>query len=828
MIAVYIKYQIVLFFYIALAAVVTNSDASEHEDVERMFYHARKNYEAGLYDLAADELKEFMIVARDKRLVEQSKLMLAESLYHLGDVEQAASMLAGILADQGEEAVHPQTLYWLGECRLKQGEPEIAAGLFSQVVEVSGELAPMALEGLGRSYFAQKEYDQAIEVFDRITHDFPDTPNVWRASLLKSRCLLKQEKFSDVKKLLLRLLDQDQDNPQRSQALYLLGEADLFLGDFSESLAYYQMSLADTEPQLWHPEAKYSLGWCNLKMENYDKAIEAFDAVLREYSSNPGVSETLRKSKLSLGKALFLQGDYERAQQTMQDYIKSYEEPGLRSEAWFLLGEIYSADGKYEKAINALDRGLALEPGDEMVQQLIFRKGEVYYSMAQYQAAIDQFHKAAAMENATPGLGLKADVRVGDAYIKQGAYKQGAAAYNRIIENYPDYATIDSIIYRMGWCYYKMWADEKAIETFSNLTEKHPHSNLADDALYRIGGVYYRRGDYDKAMEIYRRTEKEYPSTDLVDKLRYQLAKSNYNLGFFELALGLFEDLNRDYPESELRERAAYEIGWCYYQLGRIEDAMKHFRSLITENPDSGFAPEIIFWMAEIHYGGKEYTEARELFLDVADSYPEHRLADGALYWAGRTSLELDQPDTAMVSFVKLRMEYPQSDFDIDAGLQIGKILYNKKEYPAAENIFQKLNSDNPGNYLSREIELNRAGCKLETGSITGALKIFTALSDDAKIGIKARALIGKARCYNRQKQPKKAIQELMRVAWDFPDEQEIVDQALMKAAAIYESEGEFSLAVKLYSMVVDRDLPSKARARKRIRALKKRSIFGF
>ena len=67
-----------------------------------------------------------------------------------------------------------------------------------------------------------------------------------------------------------------------------------------------------------------------------------------------------------------------------------------------------------------------------------------------------------------------------------------------------------------------------------------------------------------------------------------------------------------------------------------------------------------------------------------------------------------------------------------------------------------------------------------------------------------------------------------MRVAWDYPEEDEIVDEALMAASGIYESEGEFSHAVKLYSMVVNRDLPSRELAERRIKALKKRSIFGF
>ena len=70
------------------------------------------------------------------------------------------------------------------------------------------------------------------------------------------------------------------------------------------------------------------------------------------------------------------------------------------------------------------------------------------------------------------------------------------------------------------------------------------------------------------------------------------------------------------------------------------------------------------------------------------------------------------------------------------------------------------------------------------------------------------------------------AIQELMRVVWDFPNEQEVVDEALMAASGIYESQGEFSHAVKLYSMVVHRDLPSKKLAEKRMKALKTRTAF--
>jgi len=807
-----------------------NAVVAEKREAAPVFRHARKNFEAGLYKLAAEELTEFIAAGEEPELMPSAKLLLAQALHQLDKTNQAASILAELLADQTFQNIHLETLYWLGECRLKQGKAEVAAGLFSQVVgdPAAGELVPAALNGLGRSYFEQKEYDRAVEVFDRIGRDYSDTAHLWAAALQKSRCLLKQEKYSESKKLLLRLMEQDVTIPYKPECFFLLGETDIYQGNHSEALVYYQMSLADTEPRRWHPEAEYGIGWSHLKMKNYEKAIAAFAKVIQDYSENPAASETLRRSKLSLGKALFMQGDYERARQVVENYIAEFSAPGFRSEAYFLLGEIYTAAGKYEAALGAFDQAADLEPGDLMLQKIHFRKAEILFATAGYDSAIGEFRKASAFENADPGLSIRADMRVGDAYIKLGSFEKGVEAFSRIIEAHPDDEEIDSVIYRLGWCYYKLRSDQEALAAFKRLTERYPHSDLADDALYRVGGVYYRRGDYEQAMKIYNRIEKEYPGTDLGDKLRYQLAKSNYNLGFFEAALGLFRDLTRKYPDSRLRQRSAYEIGWCYYQMGQTERAMEYFNSLIKENPDSEFVPEIIFWMAEYHFSKQQYAEAKRLFRKLAGSYSNHELADGALYWAGRASLEMDEPDSAMAIFKELRSRYPESDFDIDAGFQIGRILFDRKEYSAAGDYFQRLNSERPVNYLSREIELQLAGCELRRGNIEGAFTLFNALANDDKITIKARALIGRAECYYQQEQPGKAVRELMAVAWDYPDEYEIVDESLVKAAGILEGQGDISEAQNIYSMIVERNLPSSDKAEEKLKALKKRSIFGF
>ncbi len=299
----------------------------------RQYYHAEKAFSEGLYDMAVEELGEFIANYPDSKKTSRARLMLAQALYHLKKFDQSIAVLEAIMADPQLRSYHSEARYWLAECQLKKERHDLAAKLFSRVLDdKTGEhFQPQALYGIGLCYFGNDKYDSAIVVFDLIARDYPDTPHLMPAMLQKSRCMLRQKKYGEAKKLLLSLLEQNAEVPYRWESFYLLGEAETYLQNYSEALVYYQKSITDTEPQRWYPEAEYGVGWCRLKMNKHDEAISAFTEISEKYPENPTTAETLRKTKLSLGKALFSKGDYQQAQTILEEYTDRYKEAGVQN-----------------------------------------------------------------------------------------------------------------------------------------------------------------------------------------------------------------------------------------------------------------------------------------------------------------------------------------------------------------------------------------------------------------------------------------------------------------------------------------------------------------
>ena len=805
--------------------------AATLDEENRQYYHAEKAFSEKLYDVAVEEFREFVAGYPDSEKRPRARLMLGQGLYHLKEFDKSIAVLEAAAADPLMDQHYWEVRYWLAECRLKKGQYDSAAELFRQVLDQkTGEnLKPQAFYGIGLCYFGKDEYDSAIAAFDQIARDYPDTAHLMPALLQKSRCLLKQKRSGEAKKLLLTLLEQDVEVPYRSESFYLLGEAETYLQNYSEAAVYYGKSMSDTEPRRWYPEAEYGIGWCQLKMKKYDEAVAAFTELGEKYPEGPVVAETLRKTKLSLGKALFLKGDHEQARIILEEYTGQYKDAGIRAEAYFLLGEIYAAAKQNSEAVQAYDLALKMEPEDILRQKLCFQKGQVLYAEGEYQRSLEQFQISASMKSVDQKLSCRATARIGDACLKLDQYERGAESYRKLLEEYPNYEAIDSVIYRLGWCFYKMGDYEKAIATFETLPSKYPQSDLADDALYRIGAIEYRKGQYQQAIDLYKRIEVEYPATDLKDKLRYQLGVAYYNLGFYDMARGSFESVVRDYPASDVLARSAYEIGWCYYQLGQTDQAMKHFQRLVDEDAEFPYAPDIMFWMGEQYYNPGRYDEAQKFFERLAASYPKHNLADSALYWAGRSAYNKDAFDTALKLFSSLREKYSRSDFYIDAGYQIGKIYMERNDFATARETFLELNRRWPDSHRRDQIELEVGRCEIELGNLGEAFKIFSSLVEKAKTEIRARATLGLAECFLRENKPQLAIRKFMSVLWDFPDEREVIDEAVLEAAKIYEKMSNYSRAIKLYRMIVDRDLPSKEEALARIKAIKKReSFFGL
>lgn len=186
------------------------------------------------------------------------------------------------------------------------------------------------------------------------------------------RGLFGEQDFAGAYEHLLEAISLDPDN---AEAHLLL--ANLFFlqrADFERAEHHYREALRSaeaTEQRTGLPsDARNSLGVMYIHMERYDAAVEELQAASSDLMNrDPGLAKT------NLGWVHILREDYQAAIEVLGGAVR--QSPQLCI-AWYRLGQARSELEQYERADDALSRGLDVENEDCQRLQAAWRlRGEV-------------------------------------------------------------------------------------------------------------------------------------------------------------------------------------------------------------------------------------------------------------------------------------------------------------------------------------------------------------------------------------------------------------------------------------------------------------------
>lgn len=257
--------------------------------------------------------------------------------------------------------------------------------------------------------------------------------------------------------------------PNNADVLYFIAEAHYNLG---EAAAQRTAALEAIKKNTQYPgEAWFYVGDALQKSKNFDEAIEAYERSIiansKIYASYNNLSELYR-----------IKGRYDKAIQTMDKARAQFPED---STVFVNLSWYYSLSDQHPKAIAAAQKAIEFDPKNSMGYTNLCR---AYNDMELYQQAINACNKALELN---PGDG-ESYFYLGFAHTKLN--KQAAAAG-----------------------YFK-----KAVEGLVKFTGENPEYS---DGFYLLGNAFYADGQPDKAIEAYKRAIELSP----------RFAKARYNLG---------------------------------------------------------------------------------------------------------------------------------------------------------------------------------------------------------------------------------------------------------------------------------------------------------
>jgi len=281
-------------------------------------------------------------------------------------------------------------------------------------------------------------------------------------------------------------------------------------------------------------------------------------------------------------------------------YQASAQEESARE--YYQEGIFYAKQHKYEEAIMALEKAVALEPGHADAYNAL---GVIYYQQKQYGKAAEQYHSAIEADPKN----IKARTNLALTYQQQQEYEKALDQLQRVLEQQPDYAPAQTLMKQVQPKAITVVPSQKSESVTSEKTKKPAKtpqpsekpkkelppkkSNALPAGTFASGTILFLEGRIDAAIAAYTTNLSQSP----------QAAAEGYAL------------LGMAYRE---KYRVTRDPQWRDHELAAFGQAM---------NAQPDYVPALL-GLAEIYYEQGKLSLAYPLFQNILEYQPDFPARD--------------------------------------------------------------------------------------------------------------------------------------------------------------------------------------------------------
>ena len=441
--------------------------------------------------------------------------------------------------------------------------------------------------------------------------------------------------------------DQINDEFTTAQILYKKGR-------FNEAAEHMELAVqADPES----PTLLYNLGIMYMKVENYLKAVENFEASIKQIkeTSYTNINMAIHPkvylgATINLGLVYTHLGMFEEAIEALKEAIEAEPED---VDANWNLGVAYWYMGDIEQTAAQMRKYVGLDPESAEAHNII---GLIYYSKELYLAALDSFLKAAELApdeeqySYNEGLTLARLDRHTEAMdaFKRASGMASAAEMHRI---FAEQLAANKVrkLYNDGCAAMESFNSNHAIELFEAVLELEPDMV---DAHVNLGDLYGKRGRRTKQIHHLKEAARLEPD---MANVRYSLGLAYLDARMYSEAMAEFEQTIRldpsisgayfkqgmvlckaqDYTAAAIKFQKSLELspdwyeahinlGTCYLKTGNNQGAIKQFSKAIELTPSSA---EAHYYLGEAYIAVEDFDKTATLFQKTLEIDPDHKQA---------------------------------------------------------------------------------------------------------------------------------------------------------------------------------------------------------
>ena len=550
---------------------VANTPKVRREDLYELSYCY---YEASNWQKAIQGFKQ--LGGKEDSLAQNSMYLLADAYLKVNDKPNARNAFLFCASNNSNASQkeistfsYAKLSYELGylDIALKELRTFINAYPGSSFIQEARELEVNVLANTSN-------YKEALVLFDNLSQQSENAKKIY-PKILYGRAveLINDQQINAADVLFTRLTEIPYNNQYLQLAYFWKGEIAYRSGKVDEAYQYFTKYISDgkTNGEVNLINARYNLGYCEMRRENYKSALGYFEQVSKNISASS--TNIQQDAYIRSADCYFMNKDYRQA-------LKMYEEV-------IALGLPQADYALYQKAIIA---GATNKPNEKVA----------------YLESLSQRY---------PGSTLHADanMEIANTYIADENYSGALPYLEKVLKDRKASALHPQAYLKAGIAYFNLDKNDESLGYFKKLVTAYPNSQESDDAIEYIRNIFIEQqkpGDFATFM---RDNGKAITHVE-EDSLTYRAAMLRYDARDFVAAKNGFASYIGKFPDGRYAVEANYFSAEIYISNKDFNGALPFYTAVAAKAPNK-YAERSVLQSARIYYFDvKDYVNAEKYF----------------------------------------------------------------------------------------------------------------------------------------------------------------------------------------------------------------------
>ena len=580
---------------------------------------------------------------------ENADFKLAINLFNDGLFDLAAEQLKQFIATYPTTPQGIDARFYLGLTQLKLKRFDDARLTFQTfaLTYQDNPKAPEAWWNVGESYAAVKNYKEAALAYERVKVFHPKSKSAPDALLRAARNFNLAGERDNARRVLRTILQEYATSAAVLPARTLLGEMYFDEGNLDQAQSELKRVIeGDPSPDA-KAQALLILGNIDQAMGKVDQAQSNYQEIIAKYKS----SSAIQGAYVNLGRLLSSSGKNAEAVDNFKKALA--EKTGLDSlltrEALISLGDAYVSLRQFNDAVGAYDKYVNSNPLDEQVPEVLWKEALASSKGGNFRRSNDECNLL-LKSNAPDALKRRAQLKLGRNAEDQKNFITAVQYYEAFVDRHPDDAVTPAIVLHCGELAEKSLRDpRKGAATYGLLLSRYRHSPLVDDALAGAARCHEQLKEFDQALTSYREIADRFPASEFrqvsLERIRMieTFEAKDKDAGLEKLAL-----LVGDVVGEKDKQGLSFRLGEIYYiDLKNYAAAAAQFTSAIAGGMDEARAAEAAWMRARsLEFLSWKDAKFRPQAVDAFRSFLQAHPADS-------------RRDSALLSFFNLSATSP-------------------------------------------------------------------------------------------------------------------------------------------------------------------------